>query len=194
MSEHCHLKSTCETGFKKLIVIQGSMNLIVFAVLIISFVVSRIFLQVFESPAFFHYSALWILIAGLPLLGHQLKKARELDEEIVTSLIQGVKQEKGHQKRPYFRDAIRSYRSERKFVVRLICILGLVGLILAWSGTILKASGASETDYLSNMRVSSALMGIFAMYVIVYGSASYRRLLRELKNISEVEKASLSGR
>lgn len=176
-------KSSYETHLQNLISVQGEMILTTLAVLILSFVVSRALFHVFGSLTFFHYSALLILITGLLLLGYQLKKARKLEQETVNALVQGMKLEKESEQKKYFRDATKSYRKERKFIVRIACFLGLSWLILSWVKTILAASGASEEQCFLYVVVSSALLGFFASLLISYVTTPFRTLTRELKNM-----------
>ena len=183
MCSYQELKSNYESFTQKTKKIHKQIYFSTFAILVTSFVISRSFLHIFKGPSLFLFSSFWILIAGLPLLGFQLKKWRTLDHQVSETILQGLNLEISKKSGNYFIEKANCYKKRRQFLLMSLPVWCLSILIIGWCQVILKASGSRGSEYFQNMTFFGCCFGFLAINIYFFSSGPYRKFQSAIKNI-----------
>ena len=184
MKSHQELGLSLESAMEILKKIHRRIYFLTFGILGISLLISQAFLHIFNNSSLFFSSSFWVLIAGLPVLGFQLKKARKVDQQITETLLQGLNLEIAEKSGGYFTENVNFYQKQRQFLMRALPMWGLGGLIITWSRVMLKASGSFGPEYFKTMAFVSGCFGFFGIYVFFFSSAPYRKFQTAIKKYS----------
>lgn len=157
MNDYQQLKLSHESFSKILRKIHRRIYSLSFGILGISLLISQAFLHIFKNPSFFFSSSFWVLIAGLPLLGFQLKKGRKIEQKITETLLQGLNLEIAEKAGSYFTENVSFYQKQRKFILRAFPIWCLSALIIVWSRVILKFLGVLALNIIRQWHLSAVV-------------------------------------